>query len=60
MRSKTSEGNTVYFARVEEVYGSSESKSRACIEGKMMNVGDPLCSPRKEYHSTSVKVRRMG
>ena len=55
-----SEGNIIYFAKGNEIYDSSGSESRACIEDKMVNVGDPLSSPRREYRSTSVTVRRLG
>ena len=43
-----------------EARGSSESESRACTEGKMVNVGDPLCSSRKKYQPTSVTARELG
>lgn len=36
------EGNTAYLAIGNEVCGSSGSVNRACIEDKMMNVGNSL------------------
>lgn len=42
-----------------ETCGSSESKSRACTEGNMVNVGDLSRPSRMKYLLTSLKARKQ-
>jgi hypothetical protein len=44
----------------DEICGSPGSESRACIEGKMMNVGDPLYSSGRMYQLTNLKSEEIG
>lgn len=48
------------FRQREEIYSSSGSKSRACIEGKIVNVGDPLIFSKEGVPTNKCKSKEVG